>query len=340
VPPTSSSVSRWTTSKYSANVDSSWPPSSSLTSLIHSRQVHLWVHFLLASQCISKVTQWLPPSSYPSSLDYCPQVYLQFCLITFLRSISDCTWSQPPSVFWTTLDHGLQVHLYIHTITGYKSISEFPQWVSLGASVIIREYGLPQDGLHVYPCWDLDWTYMPHYDVANHVTITKMKIQDVIACSYGTLRTNAVRIWLQDSHRATQRSQLLLKSPADLHRGLRCSKMCLSYMSNIIASCIHLHNLRWFGLHRSMLLHWLRALCLSPAETLGFWNFSEALVTLTSISGRYGCIIWIYLHMANLVHEGVYCYSLKLTLGYIGIQSCQYNLNSTGISGMSDWYLI
>jgi hypothetical protein len=61
---------------------------------------------------------------------------------------------------------------------------------------------------------------MPYYDVANLVTLTKMNM----------IGQNA--LWLS----AVQQSQLLLKSPADLCRCLKSSKIGLSYKSNLIAS--------------------------------------------------------------------------------------------------------
>jgi hypothetical protein len=50
---------------------------------------------------------------------------------------------------------------------------------------------------------------MQYYDVVKLVTITKTNIIDEMACSYGTLRTTAVRIQYKVSHRPVQRSQLL-----------------------------------------------------------------------------------------------------------------------------------
>jgi len=58
---------------------------------------------------------------------------------------------------------------------------------------------------------------MPYYNVVNLVTVTKTNMTDETPCGYGTLRTTAVRIRHQVSRRTAQRSQLLLKSPADLH---------------------------------------------------------------------------------------------------------------------------
>ena len=65
--------------------------------------------------------------------------------------------------------------------------------------------------------------FMPYYEVANLVTITKMNMIDEMACAYGMLRTTSVKIPHQVSHQGAQWSPLLLKSPTDLRRGLSCS---------------------------------------------------------------------------------------------------------------------
>jgi len=80
---------------------------------------------------------------------------------------------------------------------------------------------------------------MPYYDVPNLVTVAKTNMTDKMPCGCGTLRTTGVRIWHQVSCRACAevsaalevscgpvlRSQLLLKSPTDLRRGLKSSKI-------------------------------------------------------------------------------------------------------------------
>jgi len=82
---------------------------------------------------------------------------------------------------------------------------------------------------------------MPYYDVANLVTVAKTNMTDEMPCGCGTPRTTGVRIWHQVSRRACAEvsaalevscrpvlwSQLLLKSPADLHRGLNSSKISI-----------------------------------------------------------------------------------------------------------------
>jgi len=144
-PPSRSTASTSTTSKYSSNLDRSWPPSASSKSLDHGLQVHLWV------------TRSRPPNATPNSLDHGLQAHLWFhstmtskciskldhdhglqvrtimaskCIskLTRLRpqgaSLSS-TWSRPPSAspnslepvfqmhLWVQLDLSLQVHLWV-----------------------------------------------------------------------------------------------------------------------------------------------------------------------------------------------------------------------------------
>jgi len=96
------------------------------------------------------------------------------------------------------------------------------------------------DRMYIYS--HLDRESMPHYNVPNLLTVTKMNMIDRMPCSYGTLRTTTVRIWYQVSHRgctgesATLEvsrtpalwSQLLLKSPAHLRQGLSICKIGLT----------------------------------------------------------------------------------------------------------------
>jgi hypothetical protein len=50
---------------------------------------------------------------------------------------------------------------------------------------------------------------MPYYEVAHLVTVILTNMIEEMPCAYGTLRTTALRILHQVSHRAVQRSQLL-----------------------------------------------------------------------------------------------------------------------------------
>jgi len=123
--------------------------------------------------------------------------------------------------------------------------------------------------------------------------------KDKMHCGYGTLRTTAAKVRHQVSHRAAQRSQLLSKDPADLHRGFSCSEIRLSYKSNITASWMHLYNCKCFEEHLRMLLQSLKALCLAPVGPGSIWKYLEALVRSTGVSGRLACGFQTNLHFAD-----------------------------------------
>jgi len=88
-----------------------------------------------------------------------------------------------------------------------------------------------------------------------------------------------------------QRSQLLLKSAADLLSGLSGSKIWLSCKPNFVASWIHLHHCRCFLEHLRMLLQSLRAHCKTPGGAGSIWKYLKALARATGVSGRFafGC---------------------------------------------------
>ena len=134
-PPSRSTASRSTISKYSSNlnwwsspsasstsldqsllvhlgVTGSWPPSESPNSHNHGLQVHL------------RVTQSWPPSESPNSLDHSLQVYLWVQLDLGLQVHLAVTRSRTPNASPNLLDHGLQVHLHTRSITASKRISE------------------------------------------------------------------------------------------------------------------------------------------------------------------------------------------------------------------------
>jgi len=142
-------------------------------------------------------------------------------------------------------------------------------------------------------------TEMIFADVANLVTVTKMTMIVKIPWVYGPLRTTAVRIRRQVSCRAVQSSQLLVKSPADLHRGLSCSNIWPSYKSNLVASWMHLYYCRCFQEHTRMLLQSLRALCLAPAGPGSTWKHIGAPVWSTRVCGRSLCGSQTDLHFAD-----------------------------------------
>jgi len=87
---------------------------------IHSFQVLLQSHLMMASKCISKLTWSRPRSACPTSHDHCLQVYLQTRTITG----SKFARSPPPSASPNSLDHSVQVYLQTPSITASKCISK------------------------------------------------------------------------------------------------------------------------------------------------------------------------------------------------------------------------
>jgi len=142
---------------------------------------------------------------------------------------------------------------------------------------------------------------MPYYDEANPVTVTKMNMIRRIAlwlcenhcfentASHLPQSCAAVSATTEVSHRVAQRFQLLSKSPADLRRGLRSSKIWLSQME-----------------HLRMLLQSLRALCLAPGGSGSVWKYLEALVTLPGVSGRIACGFRTELHFADVLIDSIF----------------------------------
>jgi len=84
--------------------------------------VHLWVHSISVSNCISSLARSRPQSASPNSLDYGLPVHLQTRSITASKCISEFTRSRPPSASPNSLDLGLQVHLSTRSITASKYI--------------------------------------------------------------------------------------------------------------------------------------------------------------------------------------------------------------------------
>jgi len=156
-PPSRTTASRLTASKYSSNLARSWPPSASPNPLDHGLQLYLQTRSITASNCNSKLARSRPPGASPNSLDHGLQVHLQTRSITaskFARSwppkcislnsldhglqvhlqtrsitasqcISKLSRSRPPTIFPNTLDYGLQVHLQTCSIIASECISEF-----------------------------------------------------------------------------------------------------------------------------------------------------------------------------------------------------------------------
>ena len=121
MPPSQSTSSRLTTSKYSSNLARSWPPGASLNSLDHGLQVHLHTRSITASKGISKLDQLRPPSAQ----DHGHQVHVLTCPITASECIAKLVKVRPPSVSANTLNHGLEVHLQSDSITASEYISQF-----------------------------------------------------------------------------------------------------------------------------------------------------------------------------------------------------------------------
>jgi len=94
VPPSRTTPSRLTASKYSSDLVRSWPPSVSP----NSEDYGLQVCTITASKCISKLAPSRLQSASPNSLKHILQVYLYSHSITASKCISKLARSQPPSV--------------------------------------------------------------------------------------------------------------------------------------------------------------------------------------------------------------------------------------------------
>ena len=101
-PPSQSTASGSTTSKYSSHLDRSWPTSASPNSHDYGLQVHLWV------------TRSRPPSASLNLLGYGLQVYLETCSITASKCISKLARSGPPSA---SLSYTISASKCISTLT-------------------------------------------------------------------------------------------------------------------------------------------------------------------------------------------------------------------------------
>ena len=132
------------------------------------------------------------------------------------------------------------------------------------------------------------------------MTVTQTNMMDTMHRGYGTLGTTAAGIWQLVFCRATQQSQLLLMSSAELHRGFSCSKICLFYKSHLVAFWMHLHNCSCFQKHLTMLLHSLRALSLPPGGPGSIWKDSNAQVWSTSIFQRIASGFWTDLQFGDI----------------------------------------
>jgi len=136
---------------------------------------------------------------------------------------------------------------------------------------------------------------------------------DEMPCRIGTQWTTAaVIIQHQISRRAMQWSQLLSKSSADLHRGLRCFNICLSYMSNSRAFWMHLHNYRCFLEHLRRLWQSLRELRLPTVGPESIWMYLEVLVRSTGVSVRFACGLQSNLQFADRDCEMCFRYIIQI----------------------------
>jgi len=89
---------------------------------------------------------------------------------------------------------------------------------------------------------------------------------------------NALWLWNPKTHGCENMASSLLQSCAGVSCcswSLGCSKIWLSYKSNLEASWMHLNNCRCFQEHLRMLLHSLRALCLAPGALGASWITQE-----------------------------------------------------------------
>jgi len=102
-PPSWSNSARSTASKYSSNLDWSWPPCATPNLLDYGLQVYLQTWSIMASKHISELIWPWPPSDSPNWLTYSLQ-YRMSMASRFARLWHWCA-------FLNTLDLGLQIHL-------------------------------------------------------------------------------------------------------------------------------------------------------------------------------------------------------------------------------------
>jgi hypothetical protein len=133
-PPSRTTASRLTASKYSSNLARSWPPSGSPNSLDYGLQVHLQTRSITASKCISKLARLRPPSSHDHGL----QVHLQTRSISASKCISKLARLRPPS----SHDHGLQMHLQTRSVTASKCMSKLARSRPRSASISSLDHGV------------------------------------------------------------------------------------------------------------------------------------------------------------------------------------------------------
>jgi hypothetical protein len=141
---------------------------------------------------------------------------------------------------------------------------------------------------------------MPYYDVANLVTVTKINMIDEMPCGYGTLQTTGVKIWHQVSRRACAAvSAALDVSRRTAQRSQQLHNLTILIL-NLVASWMHLHHFRCLEQYMRMLLQSLKALCKAPVGVGSIWEYLEAVVRATRVSGRFAYGFRIELHFADV----------------------------------------
>jgi len=149
------SIASWSsTSKDSSNPDGSWLPCVSPNTLNYGFQVHLWVHSILASKCISKLAPSRPPTASQSSLHLSLQVHLQALSIMASKYIfkdrrqlyGDTGVTAVDRVMGSiySADHGIDRH-HLISISSYHTMKihtlSFP---TFGLNRSVRDFVDPQ----------------------------------------------------------------------------------------------------------------------------------------------------------------------------------------------------
>jgi len=124
-----------TASKYSSNLVRSWSPNMRN----YSFKVHLWVHSISASKCISQLAQLQPPS-----------VSLSWPVLSAFKGISKLARSRTPSASLSSLHLSLQVHLQTHSNTASKYIFKKRLWVYRDTAV--TEVDRVTGSIHLKDC--------------------------------------------------------------------------------------------------------------------------------------------------------------------------------------------
>jgi len=231
-----------------------------------------------------------------------------------------------------------------------------PQWPSSGASLKVlslhmssysSDYAQVPSAARLTICIYRERLEqcMPYYDVLNLVTVTKMNMiwRNDLWLGKNDCSENMASILpqscaaastsLEVSRRTAQLSQLHLKSPANLCRGLTSFKICLFYKFNLVASWMHLHNCRCFQGQQGILLQSLRALCLAPGGSGSIWKYLEALVRSPGVSRRIECGFQTELHYTDVIQK-VAC--SRETMWHTLLKQRRAKVMIRGLSGLRD----